>query len=106
MAQRIGQTDFEEKVLQETLPVLVDFYSDSCVPCKQLSPVLGDLEEEYEEKLRIYKVNVNYEEALTAEYQVMGAPTLILFQDGKVKGKRSGFVKKADLIEWMEGLLA
>ena len=106
MAQRIGQTDFEEKVLQEKLPVLVDFYSDSCVPCKQLSPVLGDLEEEYEEKIRVYKVNVNYEEALTAEYQVMGAPTLILFQDGKVMGKRSGFVKKADLIEWMEGLLA
>ena len=106
MAQRIGQTDFEEKVIQEKLPVLVDFYSDSCVPCKQLSPVLGDLEEEYEEKIRVYKVNVNYEEALTAEYQVMGAPTLILFQDGKVKVKRSGFVKKADLIEWIEGLLA
>lgn len=106
MAQRIGQTDFEEKVLKETIPVLVDFYSDSCVPCKQLSPVLGDLEEEYEDKIRIYKVNVNYEEALTAEYQVMGAPTLILFQDGKVKGKRSGFVKKTDLKEWMEGLLA
>ena len=50
MAERITAQNFEEKINGTELPVLVDFYSDSCVPCKQLSPVLGDLEEEYEEK--------------------------------------------------------
>lgn len=106
MAQRIGQTEFEEKVLQEKLPVLVDFYSDSCMPCKQLAPVLGDIEEEYEGKLQVYKVNVNFEESLTAEYQIMGAPTLILFQEGEVKGKKRGFVKKAELQEWIQSVVA
>ena len=43
MAQRINKDNFEEKVLKNPLPVLVDFYSDSCIPCKQLSPVLGDI---------------------------------------------------------------
>ena len=46
MAQRINKDNFEEKVLKSPLPVLVDFYSDSCIPCKQLSPVLGDIEDE------------------------------------------------------------
>ena len=45
MAARIGKADFEEKVLKSSLPVLVDFYSDSCIPCKQISPILGDIED-------------------------------------------------------------
>lgn len=61
MAQRINKDNFEEKVLKSPLPVLVDFYSDSCIPCKQLSPVLGDIEDEREDTLSVYKVNVNYD---------------------------------------------
>ena len=64
MAQRINKDNFEEKVLKSPLPVLVDFYSDSCIPCKQLSPVLGDIEDEREDTLSVYKVNVNYDMSL------------------------------------------
>ena len=53
MAQRINKDNFEEKVLKNPLPVLVDFYSDSCIPCKQLSPVLGDIEDERRYTFRI-----------------------------------------------------
>ena len=60
MAQRINKDNFEEKVLKSPLPVLVDFYSDSCIPCKQLSPVLGDIEDEREDTLSVYKVTVSY----------------------------------------------
>ena len=60
MAARVTKDDFEEKVLKESLPVVVDFYSDSCVACKMLAPVLGELEDEYEEKLKIVKVNTNF----------------------------------------------
>lgn len=105
MAQRIGKNDFEEKVLQADKPVLIDFYSDSCLPCKQLSPILGDIEDDYEEKLYVYKVNVNYEEDLAAEYRVMSAPTLVLFQNGEVKGTKRGLQKKTDLVEWIEAYL-
>ena len=72
MAQRINKDNFEEKVLKSPLPVLVDFYSDSCIPCKQLSPVLGDIEDEREDTLSVYKVNVNYDMELAEKYDVMG----------------------------------
>ena len=53
MAARVSKADFEEKVLKEALPVLVDFYSDSCVACKKLAPVLGNAEDDYEDKIKV-----------------------------------------------------
>ena len=53
MAVRINKDDFEEKVLKSNLPVIVDFYSDSCIACKKLAPALGDVEDDYEGKLYI-----------------------------------------------------
>lgn len=106
MAERINKDNFEEKVIRSSIPVLVDFYSDSCVPCKMLSPVLGDLEEEREGKLAVYKVNVNYEAELVERYSVMGAPTLILFSEGEVIGKKMGAQKKDALTEWIDGQLS
>ena len=55
MALRITKAEFEEKVLKSDIPVIVDFYSDSCMPCKQLSPILGDIEDENENQKRIRK---------------------------------------------------
>ena len=94
MAERITGADFDKKVKNADGLVLLDFYSDSCIPCKQLSPVLGELEEAYAGKAAVYKVNVNYEEALSAEYRVMSAPTLILFQNGEPVDRKSGMQKK------------
>lgn len=102
MAERISKSNFEEKVMKSGIPVLVDFYSDSCVPCKMLSPILGELEEEREGQLAVYKVNVNYDAELVERYGVMGAPTLILFSKGEVVGKKTGAVKKEALAEWID----
>ena len=99
MAQRINKDNFEEKVLKSPLPVLVDFYSDSCIPCKQLSPVLGDIEDEREDTLSVYKVNVNYDMELAEKYDVMGVPALRLFVQGEVKAERAGAAGKADIEE-------
>ena len=71
MAARIYADDFKSKVLDSEIPVLVDFYSDSCVACKKLAPVLCELEEDYEGKLNIYKVNTNYEESTIADELVV-----------------------------------
>lgn len=102
MAERINKDNFEEKVLKSSVPVLVDFYSDSCIPCKMLAPVLGELEEEREGKLAVYKVNVNYDTELAERYAVMGAPTLILFYQGEVQDRRTGAARKAELTEWID----
>ena len=78
MAVRVSNADFEEKVLKEKLTVLVDFYSDSCVACKKLAPVLGNAEDDYEDKIKIYKVNTNFDVELAEQYEVQANPTLIL----------------------------
>ncbi|MGN0482192.1 MAG: thioredoxin [Lachnospiraceae bacterium] len=106
MAQRVSKENFEEKVLKSTVPVLVDFYSDSCVPCKMISPILGDLEDEKEGSLAVYKLNVNFDGEIAEQYSVMGAPTLIFFENGEIKDRKTGALKKDQLFEWVEGLLA
>ena len=86
MALRINAENFEEKVLKADKPVLVDFYSDTCIPCKQMACILGDLEDE------------NYDKALAEQYKVMSAPTVICFVNGEQKGKIVG-LKEPEEIE-------
>lgn len=105
MAQRINAEEFAKKVLQSEKPVLVDFYSDACIACKKLSPVLGSIEEAWAEKLTVYKVNTNYEEALAEQYRILSQPTLILFQKGEEAGRVSELLKEPELAAWLGKLI-
>ena len=64
MAARVNQETFQKEVLEADKLVLADFYSDSCIPCKRLSPVLSELEETYSDVLKVVKINVNFDQAL------------------------------------------
>lgn len=97
MAARVGKDTFEAEVLKSEKPVLVEFYSDTCIPCKQMSPVLGDIEDDYEEQLKVVKVNVNFDAELAADYSVMASPTILFFKDGAEVQRLRGLQKKADL---------
>ena len=97
MAARISESDFEEKVLKSEKPVIVDFYSDSCVACKKLAPVLGDIEDDYEESVSVYKVNTNFDAELAEKYEVTANPTLLFIKDGAVKKKTLGFKSKESI---------
>ncbi|MBR1592954.1 MAG: thioredoxin fold domain-containing protein [Ruminococcus sp.] len=99
MPARIGESEFESEVTGSPLPVLVDFYSDSCIPCKRMSPVLSQLENEYKDKIRIVKVNTNFEKNLVEKYQIQAAPTLVLFSKGEEVSRIRGAVRKEDIIE-------
>jgi thioredoxin 1 len=90
MAERVNADNFEEKVLRADKPVLLDFYSDTCIPCKRMAGPLADVEEDYEGKLSVYKVNVNYDGELAEKYRVMSAPTLVVFVNGEEKNRMSG----------------
>lgn len=105
MALRVNKDNFDEQVLQEKLPVIVDFYSDSCVPCKQLSPILGDIEDDHEDTVKVVKVNVNFDAELAEKYSVMASPTLIYFKDGKEVSRSRGLVSKDAIEEVLKGLL-
>ena len=102
MALRINAENFEEKVLKADKPVLVDFYSDSCIPCKQMAGILGDIEDENEDDIYIYKVNVNYDKELVEKYKVMSAPTVICFVNGEAKGKTVGLKEQEEIEELFE----
>lgn len=97
MSIRLGEKNFREEVLESDKLVLADFYSDSCVPCKRLSPILAELEEKYGEAIRIGKVNVAYEENLIQEYGITTAPTILIFQKGVVMDKLTGKMEKSYL---------
>ena len=97
MAERINQNNFKEKAIRDDKLVLVDFYSDSCVPCKVLSVVLAELEEAYPEQLYIGKVNTNFEKTLVEEYEVSSTPTLLFLKQGNVVERLTGIQDKADL---------
>lgn len=105
MAARISKADFDEKVIKAEKPVLVDFYSDGCVACKKLSPVLGDIEDDYGDKIDVYRINAGFDSELAEEYDIASTPTLILFQQGKALQQKSGAQKKADLIAWLGDVL-
>lgn len=102
MPTRISKDNFEKEVLQADKTVLVDFYSDSCVPCKRLSPVLFALEEEYAEKLKIVKININFDSELAEKYEVQVAPTLVFFKNGEEVSRLRGAVKQAEIKEVIE----
>lgn len=97
MAARINKDSFKREVLESALPVIVDFYSDFCIPCKQLAPVLGGIEDDYEDQLKVFKVNVNFDADLAEEYSVMASPTLLFFKEGREVERVRGLVKKQEL---------
>ena len=105
MAKRVSKEEFASEVLQSELPVVVEFYSDSCIPCKQLSPILGEIEDDYEDKLKVVKVNVNFDAELAQEYDVAASPTLLFFKEGKEADRIRGLVKRPELEEAVKKVL-
>ena len=102
MAVRVGTDTFQAEVLEAGVPVLVEFYSDSC---KQMSPILGDLEDDYEGRLKVVKVNVNFDGALAETYGVMASPTVLFFKDGEEQSRLRGLQNKAQLEEVVRTLI-
>ena len=97
MAKRVSGADFQAEVLDEKLPVLAEFYSDSCIPCKQLSPILGGIEDDYEDQLKVVKINVNFDADLAQKYEVAASPTILIFKDGAEVWRVRGLIKRPEL---------
>ncbi|MBR2833875.1 MAG: thioredoxin [Bacilli bacterium] len=97
--KELNNDSFTEKVLKAKGKVLVDFNANWCGPCKVLKPVLEELLKDY----TIYSVNVDKNEELSASYDVMSIPCLLLFEDGKLIKRSVGMTSKENIIEMFEG---
>ncbi len=99
IVKEIGESLFAAEVEQSSLPVLVDFWAPWCGPCKMLAPALQELAEEYANRLKVVKVNVDENPGLASRFEVMGIPTMILFKNGKAVDSFSGAMSKQALAD-------
>jgi thioredoxin 1 len=104
--KHISDDEFDATVTAGGQPVLIDFWAEWCGPCKQLSPVLDELANEYAGKLTVAKVNIDQNPDSPQKYGVRGIPTLIVFKDGKPVATKVGSLPKSQLVEWLNGVLA
>lgn len=96
---KITAANFEEEVMKSDVPVVLDFWATWCGPCNMIAPVLKELADEYEGKVKVGKVNVDEEGALAAQFGVTGIPYIVKISDGAIAGSIVGYRPKAELEE-------
>ena len=93
----LTEKNFEQEVLKSDIPVLVDFWATWCGPCRMVAPVIEEISEEYKDKVKVGKLNVDDNPSLAAKYKVMSIPTLMLFKGGTVVDHVIGAQGKAQI---------
>jgi len=98
----VSDATFDEEVLNSNTPVLVDFWAEWCGPCKMIAPVLDEIADEYNGKLKICKVDVDANPEIPQKFGIRGIPTLIVFKDGNVEATKVGALSKAQLTDFVQ----
>ncbi len=101
----VTDATFDAEVKQSDVPVVVDFWAEWCGPCKQIGPALEELSEEYGDKIKIAKVNVDSDMTAAAGLNVRGIPALFIFKDGQVVANKTGAAPKAALKSWIDSAI-
>jgi len=105
MTKQIKDNEFESEVINSKLPLLIDFWAEWCGPCRMLSPILDQLSEEMEGKVKIVKMNIDENPETPSKFGVRGIPTMLLFKEGKQIATKVGAQPKNALQEWINSSL-
>ena len=93
---------FDEQVIKSSVPVVIDFWAEWCGPCKQIGPALEELSEEYGEKIKIAKINVDENPDSPGKLGVRGIPALFIFKNGEMVSSKICAAPKTDLKNWID----
>lgn len=94
---KITRENFENEVMKSDIPVLIDFWAPWCGPCRMMGPIIEQMADEYEGKVKVGKVNVDEEGELSQAFGVMSIPTIVLVKDGKVVKQAVGARPKTEV---------
>lgn len=94
----VSKDEFQTQVLDSATPVLVDFWAEWCGPCKMIAPIVDEIADEYDGRLRVAKVDADVNQEILMNYGIMSIPTLVLFKDGQAVERITGFTPKGRIV--------
>jgi len=100
--QHVSDSSFESEGLNSDVPVLVDYWAEWCGPCKVIAPVLEEIADEYDGKMKVCKLDIDANEDTPPKYGIRGIPTLMLFKNGAVEATKVGALSKSQLTAFLD----